>query len=90
MKKIFLIALALFLSGCGGGGDDDAATPSGITCSSFAIQERAQEYFDAHDGSVTNNVDNLDPDHDGIACENLPHRQGAPALGESTPETTGG
>ena len=29
----------------------------------------AQAYFEANGGSPTNNVDNLDADHDGQACE---------------------
>jgi Excalibur calcium-binding domain len=32
-------------------------------------QAAAQAYFDAHGGSPSNNVDNLDADHDGKACE---------------------
>ena len=83
MKNGLTIAIAFILSGCGGGGGDDAAAPPAVTCADFAIQERAQDYFIAHGGSATNNVDNLDPDHNGIACENLAHRQGAPAPGDS-------
>ena len=29
----------------------------------------SQAYFEANGGSPTNNVDNLDADHDGQACE---------------------
>ena len=46
------------------GGDKD--------CSDFATQEDAQAYFESKGGSPTNNVDRLDSDHDGIACESLP------------------
>ena len=41
-------------------------------CSDFATQEKAQVYFESKGGSPTNNVDRLDADHDGIACESLP------------------
>jgi len=34
-------------------------------------QAAAQDYFDTNGGSPTNNVDNLDADGDGIACEQL-------------------
>lgn len=46
------------------GGDKD--------CSDFATQAEAQAYFESKGGSPTNNVDRLDADHDGIACESLP------------------
>jgi Excalibur calcium-binding domain len=38
-------------------------------CADFSSQAEAQAYFEAHGGSPTNNVDNLDADHDGQACE---------------------
>lgn len=41
-------------------------------CSDFAKQEEAQVYFESKGGSPSNNVDRLDADHDGIACESLP------------------
>jgi micrococcal nuclease len=46
------------------GGDKD--------CSDFSSQSEAQRYFEAKGGSPSNNVDGLDRDHDGIACESLP------------------
>jgi len=46
------------------GGDKD--------CSDFATHAEAQAYFESKGGSTTNNVDRLDSDHDGIACESLP------------------
>jgi hypothetical protein len=48
----------------GGSGDRD--------CISFGLQPAAQAYFEANGGGPTNNVDNLDADHDGVACEWLP------------------
>lgn len=41
-------------------------------CSDFATQNEAQAYFKSKGGSPTNNVDRLDSDHDGLACESLP------------------
>jgi endonuclease YncB( thermonuclease family) len=41
-------------------------------CSDFANQAQAQGYFVSHGGSASNNFDNLDADHDGVACEALP------------------
>jgi hypothetical protein len=38
-------------------------------CADFGSQAEAQAYFEANGGSPTNNVDNLDADHDGQACE---------------------
>jgi hypothetical protein len=43
-------------------------------CKNFKYQEDAQSYFIKDGGSKKRNVDNLDADHDGIACEALPHK----------------
>ena len=40
-------------------------------CADFSSQAEAQAYFEANGGSPTNNVDNLDADHDGQACESF-------------------
>jgi endonuclease YncB( thermonuclease family) len=41
-------------------------------CSDFPNQAAAQRDFTSHGGSPTNNFDDLDADHDGLACESLP------------------
>lgn len=41
-------------------------------CPDFKTHSEAQAYFNTKGGSPNNNVDNLDADHDGIACETLP------------------
>src|SRR3989344_747480 len=41
-------------------------------CPDFKTHAEAQTYFNSKGGSSSNNVDNLDADHDGIACESLP------------------
>lgn len=41
-------------------------------CSDFTTHAEAQDYFIASGGSAEHDVDGLDPDHDGIACESLP------------------
>lgn len=41
-------------------------------CNLFATQKDAQVCFDHCNGSKTNNWSNLDPDHDGVICEELP------------------
>jgi len=41
-------------------------------CSDFSTQAEAQAYFESQGGSPTNNVDGLDANGDGIACESLP------------------
>ena len=48
------------------------ATTADKNCSDFSTHQEAQQYFDSHGGSSSNNVDGLDADHDGIACESLP------------------
>ena len=41
-------------------------------CKDFKTHPEAQAYFNSKGGSPSNNVDNLDADHDGLACEALP------------------
>ena len=38
-------------------------------CDDFSGHAEAQNYFEANGGSPSNNVDDLDRDHDGQACE---------------------
>lgn len=52
-----------------GSGLAAAATAGDKDCSDFATQQDAQAYFIAQGGNAKNNVDRLDGDHDGIACE---------------------
>ncbi|ACZ43230.1 Excalibur domain protein [Thermobaculum terrenum ATCC BAA-798] len=40
-------------------------------CSDFRSQQEAQQYFDSHGYSATNDPERLDADNDGIACEQL-------------------
>jgi endonuclease YncB( thermonuclease family) len=57
-------AAALLLTGGSAAADRD--------CSDFSTQAEAQRYFVSHGGSPSNDVDRLDADHDGVACESLP------------------
>ena len=45
---------------------------SEINCSDFATHGAAQQWFQQHGGSASNDVAGLDGDHDGVACESLP------------------
>lgn len=38
-------------------------------CSDFGNHQDAQDYFKSQNGSPSNNVDRLDRDGDGLACE---------------------
>lgn len=40
-------------------------------CHSFASWNESQKYFEAKGGSKVQNVDSLDSDQDGLACEEL-------------------
>lgn len=51
-----------------------AAQAEDRNCPDFDFQEDAQEYFEENGGSAENNVDELDADGDGEACESLPSR----------------
>jgi hypothetical protein len=72
----------------GGGGSGGGGTGgSDKDCADFATQAEAQAYFEANGGSPTNNVDNLDADHDGQACEDFDYGGGT---GGGTGEDNGG
>jgi LPXTG-motif cell wall-anchored protein len=52
-----------------------SVSAAGVNCSDFDTWREAQTYFEQHGGSPTNNVEGLDREGDGLACESLP---GAP------------
>ena len=64
MAFLLVGALALTLSAA-----PAALAQADKDCADFSSQAEAQAYFEANGGSPTNNVDNLDADHDGQACE---------------------
>jgi hypothetical protein len=65
MTFLLIAALVLALSAAPAALAQDADKD----CADFRSQAEAQAYFEANGGSPTNNVDNLDADHDGQACE---------------------
>jgi Excalibur calcium-binding domain/LPXTG cell wall anchor motif len=79
-RTAFLLIAALVLA--------LSATPAALAqadkdCADFSSQAEAQAYFEANGGSPTNNVDNLDADHDGQACEAFDYGDGG-AGGDGT------
>ena len=52
-------------------GADDSNGRDGVDkdCAEFPNQPVAQRYFQTYGGSAANNVDHLDPNHKGLACE---------------------
>ncbi len=48
-------------------------------CKDFVTQEQARAYFEYFSGNAGKNVDGLDRDRDGIACESNPSVSGAPS-----------
>jgi hypothetical protein len=68
----------------GDSGDSaNAAATGDRDCSDFSTQEAAQRFFDDHGGDKHHNVDDLDRDRDGVACEDLPS-ESAPVGGIDT------
>jgi hypothetical protein len=67
-----------------------AARAVDYDCSDFSSQAAAQQFFDSNGGSPSNNFDDLDADHDGVACESLPCpcARAAPAPAEPVPTPT--
>lgn len=43
-----------------------------VNCSDFPTHASAQQWFQQHGGSPTNDVAGLDANHNGLACESLP------------------
>ena len=66
-RMTFLLIAALVLAL--GAAPAALAQDADKDCADFGSQAEAQAYFEANGGSPTNNVDNLDADHDGQACE---------------------
>jgi hypothetical protein len=67
------------------GGDSDLdRARTDRDCSDFTFQEEAQRFFERHGGSRANNVDDLDRDRDGKACERLPSETDTPIGGIDT------
>jgi endonuclease YncB( thermonuclease family) len=61
---------------------DSPAGAADRDCSDFNTQEQAQSYFESRGGGPNNNVDRLDSDGDGRACETLP----CPCAGDGQPD----
>jgi hypothetical protein len=77
-RIVFLLIAALVLA--------LSAAPAALAqadkdCADFSSQAEAQAYFEANGGSPTNNVDNLDADHDGQACEAFDYGGGGGGTG---------
>jgi hypothetical protein len=77
-RMAFLLSAALVLA--------LSAAPAALAqadkdCADFSSQAEAQAYFEANGGSPTNNVDNLDADHDGQACEAFDYGGGGGGTG---------
>ncbi len=62
-----LVAAVIALSGPVG-----SVSAADRDCADFPNRSAAQTYFDGKGGSPANNVDRLDADHDGLACEENP------------------
>jgi hypothetical protein len=93
VASLVVVALAVGMLGAQArpANAQSAVVASGINCSDFANQAAAQAYFDNHGGSTTNDVEGLDADHDGIACESLPcpcDQPGSSGGGGSPPSAT--
>ncbi len=75
--------------------EDDAAEGTAAQaadrdCPSFEFQEDAQEFFDENSGSSDSNVDRLDADRDGVACQSLPSRESGDDAGDDEAAPSGG
>jgi hypothetical protein len=85
MAFLLITALVLALSAA-----PAALAQADKDCADFASQAEAQAYFEANGGSPTNNVDNLDADHDGQACEAFDYGGGGGSGGTGGGDNGGG
>jgi hypothetical protein len=69
MKKV--IALLFSFALVFGFSTGAFASSGDKNCSDFKTWSEAQNYFESKGGSKSNNVDGLDRNRDGIACESL-------------------
>jgi hypothetical protein len=79
MAFLLITALVLALSAA-----PAALAQADKDCADFSSQAEAQAYFETNGGSPTNNVDNLDADHDGQACEAFDYGGGGGTGGGGT------
>ena len=86
-KLIFSFTLFIL---CGGGDDLSHADDLRVdrNCKDFVTQEQARAYFEHFGGSATKNVDGLDNDRDGIACESNPSLSDSPSKKDSRIEVS--
>lgn len=75
--------------------EDDAAEGTAAQaadrdCPSFEFQEDAQDFFDENSGSSDSNVDRLDADGNGVACQSLPSRESGDDAGDDEAAPSGG
>src|SRR5829696_9601256 len=85
MAFLLITALVLALSAA-----PAALAQADKDCADFSSQAAAQAYFEANGGSPANNVDNLDADHDGQACEAFDYGGGTGGGGTGGGGTGGG
>lgn len=81
LNKLRLVALGCLLAACG---SSSSPCPTG-NCNNYSTQEKAQIAFDAD----KNCLSNLDPDHNGKACEQLPSASTGTTTGTGTTSGTG-
>ena len=76
---VILAALAVSVAAVGAG--HASAREADRDCNEFSNQAAAQAFFVEHGGSASDNFDDLDADHDGVACESdpCPCSTGSPA-----------
>lgn len=83
MHRVSAIAVVLVLAELLAGGLPRPV--SALDCGSFAAQEDAQAVFDANPGDRFG----LDPDGNGVACDDIPARSGQPATIDSNEDKNG-
>ena len=83
-----MVLAAVLISGLISGPTRASAREADKDCSDFSSQAAAQTFFLEHGGSASNNFDDLDADHDGVACESNPCPCGVLTTPAPTPAPT--
>lgn len=71
-RQIIAMIVVIGLSGIGAVREGSVSAQD-RNCENFFSQQEAQAYFESGGGSPSYNFNNLDADHDGMACDDYPY-----------------
>jgi hypothetical protein len=73
MRRPLLVALIAMMTVVGLANSSTSARAADLDCGDFASQPNAQHFFGENGGNPHRTIDNLDANHNGVACEDYPY-----------------